>query len=227
MSGTPRDPQTGQFLPRDATSRFDRIEPVHTALHTSIPAADLSGTTGQDLGGAGAFEGVRAYDFDDILDRDEVGHIIWAHHRMVTYIGSTQSADGTVRSVLELSASPSKATGSGLGTFSDMDESPALGATFTVESDGVEDNAPVNTADVIGPQMIAVGYGPITDGTNGVGGAGSAGWDEWEGGAFADDRFDPRDEIFWNGLMEPANVSDAAAHLDAEIHHLIGVEETR
>lgn len=179
----------------------------------------MDGTTGQTLGETSSFEGVRLYEVADVLDRRQLAVLLWARHRLVVYIGSTQTADGTIRANFEVSTSPNQNIANGVDAGAGAIEDQG-GTEISLEVNPQEDS---DTDDVIGPSLLAVGFGPITDGTNGVGGAGTAGFDDWEGPVMVEPVFDSRDELFVNGQVEASNVSDAAIHADLETWHTYGI----
>lgn len=212
-----RDPQTGQFVSSKELDQFDSIEQVHATSAYRVAAAAVGGQTGADFGQETEFEGVPLYSLEDqVIDRGEVAALLWAHHRIVAYITSTQTADGTIRGAIEISSSPERQTVFELGPG--MDDIGDQTGDFTVQSEELVDD----TADVIGPALEAVGFGPITDGTNGVGGSGNAGTQDWEGAPMVSPIFDDRDDMFVNGAIEHSNVADAALHVDAQVWHVYG-----
>lgn len=213
-----RDPKSGKFVSQDDFSRFDDIAQMHSTLETSVPASDVGGQTGQTLGQFGNFEGEQLYEIEEIIDRGQVAALLWAHHRLIAYIGSTQTADGTVRASFEVSSSANRTVGRNLQSTDDIGDASG---NFTIESSQNFDD----TADIIGPVLEAVGYGPITDGANGVGGAGTAGFQDWEGPVMVSPVFDDRDDIIVNGSIAHSNVSDAALHADLETWHVWGILE--
>lgn len=203
-----RDPETGQFLPeRD----FNDIEVASFNSRVAVAAADLNGTTGTG-GESDAFEGLELIDYDDLVDRNESLYLLRAEHRLTAYANSTETADGTVRAQVEISASPSRNLPQGV-------------ATGAISSPVIGGNKTDDTIDLIGRPMTAVGHAPFSDGATGVGGGGSAGEDSLvienippEMGSFH-----PRDELFLNGLFVAWNIDDAAVHLDVTGQHVYGV----
>lgn len=206
---------------RGAKDDFDRVEEVIDQEHFSVPASDVGGQTGQAFGQQGKWEGDKIYELDAILDRDEIGVLLWAEHLLTCGILSTQTADGTLSVNMEISTSPAGSDPAldALGSTGDIADTSG---DFSVESEATTVN---DEAETVGRVLTAIGYGPITDGTNGVGGSGSAGRDEWVGQPVAEPVYDVRDELFTNGYMEHSNVSDAALYAHLQIRHVYGIQE--
>lgn len=215
-----RDPETGKFTANEHDD-YDRVEEQYFGLHLSVPASDVGGQTGQTFGQDGSFEGLLAYDAEVFLDRDEIGVMLWAEHNLVTGILSTQTADGTVSAILEVSAAGDRQVSAFAGASDIADAS----GDFTVETGNAIAGGEVNTGDLVGRPLHAIGYGPITDGNASLAGSGSAGEDEWVGSPAAEPVWDVRDSIFVNGIMEQSNVSDAALYAQIQGRHVFGVME--
>jgi hypothetical protein len=206
-----RDPETGQFLSHDETS-FDDIEVATFRAQQGVEASNLSGATGFSGGDSFGFSGQEIIDYDDIVDRNEELRLLSAYHALDVWVNSTETADGTVRAQLTVSASPSRTLASTVGTN-------------TVDGDVVGAEEMDDSIDFIGPIMTAVGTGPFSDGGSGVGGGGSAGEDRWQGHRFPVElgRFHPRDELFCNGYIDVWNIDDAGVHVDITGQHVYGV----
>lgn len=220
-----RDPDTGRFVPDDAREQFDEIIQLHGRGMYSVPAADIDGSTGQNLGQSGTMEGDSLIDYQEHLDRTEFGVVLWQHQRLIVYIGSTQTADGTVFGSFELSLDPDRQVAGGYATFSDLADAETSG-DYTIETVATNVDNGDDTPDVLGPEMAAVGFGPFSDGATGVGGAGTPGWFDWEGPIVHEPSVDDRDEIFVSGVLAHANVSDAALHADVRVYQLVGIVDT-
>lgn len=215
-----RDPETGKFVSTaDSVEEFDEIEEVHGQALMTIAAANLDGSVGQTFGQEASFESEPLYSLDtEILDRREVAVLIWAEHRLDVYLKSTATADGTVRAAIEVTTSPDLHPSEGVdapNTVEEQDTGPTIDIDMEIEQD----------AEHIGRVLNAVGFSPITDGTNGVGGAGTAGFDTWEGAPMASPVFDDRDDILMNGFIETSNVTDNAVGVDLTVRHVYGVLE--
>lgn len=212
-----RDPETGRFRSL-SFDEFDRIEQIHNDPTYSVAAAQVGGQTGQTLGQSSTFEDVQVADFGDIMDRTELGVLLWAYHSLVVYISSTQSADGTVRSEMEISLSSGREDAGGVIAGTDIDDQ----GDFTIDGGNEE---PRNATDLVGPILRAVGFGPFSDGGTGVGGAGTAGQVEWEGPPMVRPLVDATDELLNHGAIQHSNVSDAALHAELECWWVVGVLE--
>lgn len=68
-----RDPQTGKFVSTGSSGGFDRRADIAWSLASSVPTADL--TTGLEADIVDG-EGTIAIDFDDLLDQDEIFHLL-------------------------------------------------------------------------------------------------------------------------------------------------------
>lgn len=199
---------------------FDRFESVYFEGQFSAPAADLGGQTGQGLGQDATFEGFDVFDVGEVLDRRDIGIPVWCRHQLWAYIGSTQTADGTVRADLEISLSATRKVAQPVGD--NITDVADTSGDFGVDVNSEDFLA---TDDLVGPSLEAVGHGPITDGTNGVGGGGTPGKSEWEGNPMLPPILDAGDDVFFNGALEHSNVSDAAIHADIDAWWVIGVLE--
>lgn len=148
------------------------------------------------------------FDVDRFVDRDEVAHLMMIDATLTAGILSTQTADGTLRAEVEISTSGSKQLHQSSGGYQDVEES--ADGTLTPEVDTNSDDTANETIDILGRKLVALAYGPITDGTNGVGGAGTAGrdWIKTDYGPRGPE-LDGRDEVALNGFVEHSNVSDA------------------
>lgn len=211
-----RDPQTGQFRSGES---FDDVEVVSFKAAVGIPAADLGGAAAFAGGSDAVFEGVPLIDYDDVVDRNESLVLLSGHHALVVYENSTSTADGSVRAMVEVSASPSRQVAGALGGQSDVaDEAGGVDLLHRSQSD---------TIDVLGRPMTAVGQAPFSDGTTGVGGGGSAGEDsvDLEGADLPREvaEFHPRDELFLNGSFDVWNTDDTGVHADVVGQHVYGV----
>jgi hypothetical protein len=212
-----RDPETGQFLAHDES--FKDIEVASFGITIGIPAQGLGGATAYTGGDTSSFEGVEMIDFDQIVDRNEELVLIEAQHALVAEINSTETADGSVRAAVEISADPSL--------------SPATRAAGKQTNDAQPDSFSGTTGfddsiDLVGRPLVAQGTGPFSDSSTGVGGGGSAGEDSVEIRSAPAEfgRFHPRDEVFVNGITETDNVDDAGIHLQISGQHVFGVVES-
>jgi len=216
-----RDPQTGKFVAGSSDSDIDRMEQLHASSTLSVAAADLDGGVGQAFGEQDTFEGVLLYDFEQALDRDEVGVIQWQAQHITVYGTSTSTADGTVRGSVEFSLSPDLSRGvQAVQATQPVDDQ--TGNSFTIDR---SPEVRTVTGDVLGRHLTAVGFSPFSDGTSGVGGSGGAGTDAWEGPILVDPVVDDRDALFANGAIEVSNVSDAAVHVDIDVWTAMAVIE--
>lgn len=210
-----RDPSTGKFVASDS-ERFGDIEVVTWKTAVGVPAADNTGAASFSGGDDSTFEGVQVVDYDEIVDRNETLVLLSANHRMTVYSNSTSTADGTVRGMAEVSASPARAVAGALGAPRDVENvTDSLGGN-------VDDSI-----DLLGRPMLAVGTSPFSDGTTGVGGGGATGIDEVD--LDREDlpadlaEFHPRDELFVNGAWDIWNIADAGVHMDLTGQHVYGV----
>lgn len=205
-----RDPETGQFLSHEKT-RFTDHEVASFTARIGIPAADMAGATGFS-GEANTVEGIELLDYDDIVDRNEELVLLHAEHYLSCYANSTETEDGTLRVMAEISASPSNVLGIGLAT---------------ADLDGDFDGATSNTdsIDLLGRPLVAVSQAPFSDSATGMGGGGDVGDDEVTlqspPGEVA--RFHPRDELFTNLNMVAWNIDDSGAHIEISGQHVYGV----
>jgi hypothetical protein len=218
-----RDPRTGQFVSNDHHDHgFEDIEVATFEAEAGVRAQDLDGTTAFSGGQTFEWEGLEVVDYDDLVDRDEELVLLEARHRLSVFVNSTETADGTVAVAAEVSAAPSlseptsnlsQPTGTG---GNDLDTTAPLGTSRTVD-----------TIDILGRPLYAIGHAPFSDGASGVGGAGSAGEDTDGMGPLPHEfgRFHPRDEVFVNGRFTVWNIDDAAVHVGLSGQHVYGVSE--
>lgn len=208
-----RDPKTGRFLPSGETG-WDDIEVATFQGHVGVQAADLTGGTGFNGGDQERFEGLQLLDYDDFVDRNEELILLSAEHHLNVYANSTETADGTVRLTVTVSASPSVSTGLATSITTDAVDNNVVGGADADDS-----------IDHIGRLLIATGHAPFSDGATGVGGAGSAGEDTYRSTVFPAEfgRFHPRDELFLNGIFEVWNIDDAGIHGELYGQHVYGV----
>lgn len=222
MSSRPRDPETGQFLSGQDLPDFGRFEEVYASEKVRVPAADLDGTAANHLAEDEVFRGVQLYDVDELLDRDELGVLIWAEHALDVFLAATATADGTMWGGIEVSASPEPSGINFLMTSSNLNEiDDQSGGDFSFD----DATASEVTADLIGRYLQAVSTSPIADGTNGVGGSGTPGKDWWEGQPIAAPTFDARDEVYVSGAAEFNNVADNTGYMTLSTRHVFGVIE--
>lgn len=211
-----RDPETGEFVSADA-SRFDDVEVVSFAATVGIPAADLDGSTAFTGGVTEGFEGLQIVDYDEVVDRNEELVLITADHSLSVMINSTETADGSVRGGVAISASPARLNVTDRTVLQTDNDLP--GSTFDGSS-RVDD-----TIDLVGRPLLAAATGPFSDGSSGAGGGGAAANDritvEMPPAEFG--RFHPRDELFLNGAVEVDNIDDAGIHLSVAGQHVYGV----
>lgn len=217
-----RDPETGQFVDDEGGNYADRTEEVRFAQNVTVPANQVGGQTGEQLGQEGHFDGVDLYDLGEVVERDELAYLDKAYHRVVAYVSSTSTEDGTIRAAVGVSTDPEMPDG--------VDGVGAAGTLSDVEGDysfmSYDQNNPADTdISTVGPTLLAVGFSPFSSNSSGVGGAGTAGTDEWEGSPSAEGRMDARDDFYFNGTIEQSNVDDAALHVDIVGWHQWAVEE--
>lgn len=209
-----RDPQTGQF---QAGDDYDDVEVVTFTADAGIMASEATGATG--FGGQEMlFEGVPLIDYDDVVDRNESLQLLRAEHRMVVFMNSTQTADGTLVAAAEVSSSPSRSSQAAVNNSqNDLDESSGL--------NGVGTQFVTDSIDLLGRPLEAVATAPFSDGPTGVGGGGAGGDDTVEvvnpPGVVG--QFHPRDELFLNGSLNLWNVDDAGGHIEVKGQHVYGV----
>jgi len=209
-----RDPETGQFVAH--SNQYDDIEVASFGATVGIPAADLDGSAAFTGGDGGLFEGLEIIDYDEIVDRNEELVLLSAHHALSVMVNSTETADGSVRAAVEVSASPSRSTVTLRAqdqTGSDLDGD--------VDGTGTFDD----TIDLVGRPLIGAATGPFSDGSTGVGGGGAAAADRYEMAMAPAEfgRFHPRDELFLNGQFEADNIDDAGIHASVSGQHVYGV----
>lgn len=208
-----RDPETGQFV-ADAQSEFTDIEVATFNVNGGVEAANLSGTTGV-RGDEFAFsEGV--VDYDEFVDRNEELHLLQATHYLVSWVNSTETADGTLVAKVALKADPAQdnnLTKVGINPGATLE-----GDVFGIDS--VDDSI-----DYVGRPLYAASFAPFSDGATGVGGAGSAGEDRYDSTDFPSEfgRFHPRDDLFAVGELRAYNIADAAIHFEVGGQHVYGV----
>lgn len=213
MSSVPRDPETGQFLPRGA-EQFDDIEVATFAAGAGVAAANMTGGTGFEGGDVFSFEGLTILDYDEYVDRNEELHLITAYHELTVFANSTETADGNVVASVEVSSSPSLSGAVAPVTTNSQFDGDVAGGT--VDNDSI---------DTIGRPLQATGHAPFSDGATGVGGGGSEGHDTVAvaGLPSALARFHPRDELFFNGVLKAWNIDDAGIHALVQGQHVYGV----
>lgn len=203
-----RDPETGQFV---SGAQFNDYEVATFDARIGIEAANNGGGTGF-TGEFTGFEGVELLDYDELVDRNEVLHLLEAHHVVAVYANSTETEDGTVRFLGEVSASPARQSVGNLA--SNVQDGDVVGGISTDDS-----------IDILGRPLTAVGHAPFSDSASGVGGGGSAGEDRVEvvhpPGPVA--RFHPRDELFLNGVFNTWNIDDSGIHAEVVGQHTYGV----
>lgn len=209
-----RDPQTGQFRSGD---EFDDVEVITFSADFGVTAAENDGSTGF-IGDTAMAEGVQLIDYDEIVDRNESLQLLSADHALMTYINSTMTEDGTVRTRVEISASPS-ITGPGSNSPSPQIYDGSSGSQ--VQGNASHDD----TIDIVGRPLQATGHGPFSDTATGMGGGGSAGEDSVYVSQLPAEmgRFHPRDELFANAEIVAWNVDDAATHVEIVGQHVYGV----
>lgn len=209
----------GQFVSIDDHDMFDDVEVVTFSVEMGVEASNLNGVTSFS-GEANTVEGTVLVDYDDVVDRNESLFLLDAHHRLSTWINSTETADGTVRTYVEVSASPVFELGEMRFLSTDVLEGDQRG-------DIVGEAGSDDSIDLIGRPMAATAHAPFSDGSSGAGGGGSAGEDDYVSSIFPAEsgRFHPRDELFLNASFESTNVDDAGIHLDLSGQHIYGVIE--
>lgn len=208
-----RDPQTGQFVTHDGMD-FEDYETLNFAADLGVEASNLGGGTSFGGGDNNSVNGIELAEYDTIVDRSEEAHFMGGWHRIVAYINSTETADGTLRTVAEVSTAASPQWGLAL-------------STNTIEGSVVGDSDSDDSIDLIGRQMKAVSTGPFSDSSTGVGGGGTAGTDEYSMGPLpgAAGRFQARDDLFLNVRFDAWNVDDAGIHLELVGQHVYGINE--
>jgi len=209
-----RDPQTGQFVAD--SNQYDDIEVATFGSTVGIPAADLDGSASFTGGDGGTFEGLEVIDYDEIVDRNESLVLLAAHHALSVMVNSTQTADGSVRAAIEVSADPSRA----LPTLRAQGQT---GGDLDGDVDGTASFD--DTIDLVGRPLIGAATGPFSDGSTGVGGGAAAAADRYDiqmaPAEFG--RFHPRDELFLNGDLSVDNIDDAGVHASISGQHVYGV----
>lgn len=201
-----RDPETGQFVSDDSdtVTDYDIYDVQHFRRDIAIPAASNDGSTGAH-GGQRRNEFMRLMDAAGGLNRGWVADLVRLEGKLLAWINSTQTADGTVQAFAQITSGNTSGDLTTVQTTgSTVDDGPfevLKGAGSDVDSDLIM-------------FLDAVGYGPITDGTNGVGGAGAAGedkdviqFDPDDGPTFGHD-----DDISLDIELAQWNVADAAIH---------------
>lgn len=211
-----RDPETGQFVSGGAAAQYDDIEVVSIQADVGVQAADLDGSTGFVSGQTFDAEAVPLVDYDEVVDRNEELHLLQAQHHLVAHVNSTGTADGEVRAYVEISTSPTRQVSPTINASAGGGDLDA-GVVGRPDSD--------DSIDVIGRPLLAVGFGPFSDGATGVGGGGSAGRDSVDMGPLPREigRFHPRDDLFLNSEIRVWNIADRGVHLDLQGQHVYGV----
>ena len=214
-----RDPETGQFVAGQHS--YKDIEVASFGATVGIPAADLGGGAAFTGGEVDTFEGLQLLDYDEVVDRNEELVLLAAYHRLSPEINSTETADGSMRCAVEISASPALSEPTGqAASQADTDISGGTG-----DFDGVANFD--DTIDIVGRPLSGTAYAPFSDGS-GVGGGGSADGDQYRLDMAPAEfgRFHPRDELFLNGRTEVDNVDDSGVHLMVAGQHVYGVRES-
>lgn len=206
-----RDPETGQFVQGSAGVDWRDVEPLHFADSYGIPAADLGGGTGFGGGERSESTGNSVIDLTEIIDRDEVAELLLAEIMVAGYIQSTATADGSMRSHVEVSTSPAFRVPQ--PTTNNVDAEPGPQGTDVI--DRFELGVDVTDDVICRPLTVAAGNS-FSDGATGVGGASGAVVDRairsWTAGGAP--VYDDRDEIFVNLAMENWNMDDNAIYTD-------------
>lgn len=91
-----RDPETGKFVSADSAQGmgWNNLDHVSGARVYEIPAADLSGTTEEQIGSES--DNTTIIDFSEVLDSDEVFEVVTAYVDVSAYAHTTASAEGYV-----------------------------------------------------------------------------------------------------------------------------------
>lgn len=230
-----RDPETGQFT----TGRrgFDSIETLHSSVELSSDPVEYSANTDESFSNGQVFEGLELVDWGEILDRNEVGEVIHAHHRVVPYVQAPSNdlvGQATLRAAIQLSASPARQAITATPNIVDMtlidDQGQAPGSAFDLplvfEPSGQND-----TRDIIGPNLLAVYHHGFEDRdlTNGVGIGGGPQTlpAEWEGTP-PDFVVDDRDEVYVNGAVEAQFLSSTPGmvlRVEVDTYYVVGLRE--
>lgn len=205
-----RDPESGKFVAgSDNQYQYGDLDIQHIFHSFSVAAAEVDGTTGQ--GGGQTFVGEQALVAEPAggLPRNAVAELVSMDVSVVAYINSSQTEDGTVQGLLELSTEGNSQVVESLN--SNVDVNNTAGAVDIIDVSSTTDS------DVIG-MLQAVGHGPITDTVNGLAGAGSAGEAElsidFRNKFGTGPLFERDDEVTGHLGLKQWNVADSALHLD-------------
>lgn len=230
-----RDPETGQFVTSIDRRGFDQIETLRGYVAGNIEDGAFSDSSDGDFGEGAVVEGQTMVDFGEILDRNEVGHILEAHHWMTAYIKnpSEQTDLGVLRAVAEFSASPALQVGFALDEANLTEgepETPPGSADTVLDVDWLL-NTTEDTQDVIGRPLMVVNQSAVrfVDLTNGVGVGQSASFnsDSWSG-TVPDFEVDDRDEVYLNAVLEGDGIElvpDKSNWLEAQVYYVVGVSD--
>lgn len=209
----------GKFRSIDEMAEmFDDLEYLH--YEELINSADnTTDATSQSLyGEATEFEGVEILDFDRIVDRHEVAHLLWTSLSFDAEIIGEDDGPANLRAALEVSADPALQVVTELDTTNAFDDQEGV----TVVSEQSTDD----TADLVVPPVELRASAYFTDETNNTGGGGDNATDDVQGPVPGSWDFDRRDELYLNGVMEYHSVGDPdVAHVAVNGSFVFGITE--
>lgn len=186
---------------------YNRLDVQHIYADHSVPAADLTGATGQGMGEA--FRQVNQVQREPAggIPRQATAELVGLAYEMLVYAPSTSTTDGTVLGLVEISddAQPKIVNQGTIDTTIDIDRTIDLGDVGETEDAGV-----------LGI-LHAVAHSPFSDVGAGIGGGGMAARSvfrrnfrsEFSRGPI----FDEDDEFRHHLALKASNIDDQSIHL--------------
>lgn len=209
----------GKFQSVDsAVNQFDELEYIRYSAVVTVEASESTGSTDGFYPEGGFFEGLQLVDFDEVLDRAQVGHVIRHMAQLDCMPTPTQTADGAARAMVQHSFSPAN---QGTINFSSGAQTDDIGTGAVAIVANAVDN---DTADVLGRNLVSIGTGPFSDSATGVGGGGGSDMDSVDYVPM-DVTVDARDELFLNGVVEISNISDTSVGVATTGYIVLGVRD--
>lgn len=184
----------------------DDLEYINFNVDLKADPADSDGTQDQTYGQTGDYEGLELLDFDDLLDRHEVAHLVYMDaHLAVHILQQAQTGNTMARGIHEFNARPSITAAHEAESYSNVATSSG---DLTPESSTLTDDSadlPVRPLEAVATQAYR------DDGNNQVA-TGAQGWDAVRGPIPGTWDFDRRDELYLNGVLEMDNWQAGSFH---------------
>lgn len=206
----PDDPQLSSI----GTTPFDDFERFHAHKEFSVPAADMTGATGQK---GEQFEAEEFFLSDLNVGRGEVAEIVAFYAQLNVFSNSTQTADGTVRARAGVGVDNP-------GPVSAVAEKNYTGLEGNIDTYAVTTD---NASHLI--MLSATGSSAFSDSATGLGGGGSTGTDEYDTnyrGEFGSGPTVTTDGKLEGDInLEAWNIDDAAIHADLTVEAIVDYHE--